>query len=174
MPKTFELPDSIAFTVSTVKGVEFNLRLSVMDVPALVTLLTRGTRILAANATGAEGPTPEEKEAMVRKQIARYESGEYGDGIGVTVTPYDVHMRKFYSDWLVSKKVKRATADAMARKGVAQSFAESAPQHGLSLEQAKALFSGWNNKTQRMLAIANEPDETPIVIAPEDKPAESN
>jgi hypothetical protein len=173
MPKTFELPDSIAFTVSTVKGVEFNLRLSVMDVPALVTLLTRGTRILAANATGAEGPTPEEKEAMVRKQIARYESGEYGDGIGVTVTPTDVHMRKFYSDWLVSKKVKRATAETRARKYI-EDFAASAPQYGLSLEQAKALFAGWARKTQRMLEIAAEPDETPIEIKPDETPAESN
>jgi hypothetical protein len=153
MSKTFELPDSANFTVSATGDSAFTLELSKMDNESLLKGLLRGLKNICGDAVGAKTLSHKERVEIIESKIARFESGDIGDGVS-SVSDYEKEMRLLFAAWLTGKGVKSAEASKLARSAnVESTFLAIVEKKGLDTVKAAALFDAWTKKAESIVAM---------------------
>jgi hypothetical protein len=151
MPKTFELPEAVTFTIPATGDFKYTVDFFVMSDESLLKGLVRGLKNICGDAVGSKDMTLEDKQKTVFDKVRRFEAGDIGDGVG-SVSDHEKEMRTLFAAWLVAKGAKRGDADKVARAAAVEStFRKIVADKGLDTEKAESLLLAWSRQSHAIL-----------------------
>jgi hypothetical protein len=175
MAKRFTLPDSHAFFIKALPGVEFTVNFSAMDNESMLSGVVRGLKNIMGDAVGGSEKSADEKLKLATEKLESFVAGTIGDG--KSLSPFETEMRKNLSAWLQARKWKQSAADKYAREGdgVFAQFKSLCEKNSIDWTAGQKVYDSWSSIAVDILKRRAEAASLVAAIAPPaDESAETN